>query len=215
MENPLSKKQKEALKNLAKLYEESKETITDESTKVFIENIKEFKVHIDLMILINRKIQYNEKIINEVHHKNNRKYIATHISAAQFIVDVEKVKEANERLEKMPEIQKKITAELIKDLERLKGDILVQLRYKKMDSTFPLLLDDGKQMRKFYNNWREWILKHLKTENFTPENTLRYCKRQYNKIKVELANNISKLGYMYDVKSYIKLYYPDMEEYLL
>ena len=197
------------IKKLINLYQNNKEIVRDESEQLFLEHIKELKVHTDLFYKTKQTIKYLNENIEFIHKKNKVKYVATHISSIHWFEDNEKVYQAKvslDRLDRLIELQKKLSEEIIRDIENLRIDAKMQLKFKQNDNDFTLLIEQNK-LKLLMNNWRQWQWqkKHSKSK-LKPESIWTYGKLQYKKLCLEC---MTKLGRMYDLKSYARLNYAE------
>lgn len=195
------------IKKLINLYQKNKEIVRNESESYFLQHIKELKVHIDLFHRTKLCIKHEQEIIEFIHKKTKKKYIATHVSSIHWFEDNEQVKISNDNIKKLLEVQQMITKQLIEDIENLRIDAKMQLKFKKEDSEFPLLIQQEETMKKWMNNWRQWQWqKKHSNGQILPESVWTYAKKQYKKLCLEL---MTKLGRMYDLKSYVRLNYAE------
>lgn len=201
----LSKLNMSTIKKLINLYQKNKEIITNESETYFIAHIKDLKVHTDLFYQTKRSIKQYQDNIDFIHKKNKVKYVATHVSSLDWFKDKEKVSLCQGNIDQLIEFQGKLAGEIIEDLENLRIDMKMQLKFKKIDANFTLLFEQ-ETMTKLEHAIRVKQIRMQKCKELEPENIWKYGKKQYKKL---CSETMTKLGRMYEVKIYVRLHYAE------
>ena len=215
-------KVKHLLKELALLYHENPDIVIDECEIHFIEVMKELKTHLDIYILLQRKMDEWKNKVDFIHQKNKKARMSTHFNANAYIKDKVDVEKFLSLLDKAYEKRRDLSGFLIHDLDALKVELQVQCKlWKNNDGCFELMLipksTDRKHgqnylwMKRRENSLRQWIYQKQhndRTVPLEPEQVYRYLKNQYKEIIKHLYKNINdKLRTYEQLKTFTRCYY--------